>query len=422
MRILYLAQHFSGPSGSCGSRCYEHARRLVAWGHDVTLLCGRMDRSHQADVDLARAAGLDIHQGDIGYSQALSYSERLLAFRRYMRWAAATARTVPRPDVVLATSTPLTVGDVGRRVARFHRAPFVFEVRDLWPEIPISLGALKTPVLRWLARRMARRIYDAADRIIALSPGMARTIRDSWGIPGDRITVIPNCSDNALFGRPELRAGRDAFRERMGWSGKLVALHPGAMGLVNGLDYLVDTAALLDREGESGIRIVLLGDGTARPHIEARLRREGIRSLTVHPPVPRREIPAWLDASDVGLVTVAARPFLETNSANKFFDALAAGRPVLLNYGGWMAETLRESGAGMDADPLSPASMVAQLHTLRDDPARRSAMGRCARRLAEEQFDRDLLAHRLERVLVSVAVARSPEPAVRTHATVTASP
>lgn len=395
MRILYVVQHFAGPSGAGSSRVFENARRIVAAGHEVTLLCGKLDRSRDADLEEAAAAGIAIRRAPILYSQKQSYLRRLWTFQRYMRWAVRAGKEVDRPDVVFASSTPLTVGDVGRLLAKHHRAPFVFEVRDLWPEVPISLGVLKTPVLRWLARRMARRVYAAADRIVALSPDMKRVIA-GWGFPEDRIAVVPNAADNDVFGDGAVHARRGEVRRELSWGSDLVAIHPGAMGKVNGLDYLLDVAKALDARGEPGIRIVLVGDGGERPRLERRVRAESIRSAAIYPPVPKREVAAWIAAADVGVVTVAAKPFLEMNSANKFFDFLAASRPIVLNYGGWQAEVLRDSGAGRDFDPRDPSAMARGLVALRDDAEGRARMGDRARALARERYDRDRLAAQVE--------------------------
>ncbi len=409
MNVLYIVQHFSSRAALRGSvRPFETARRLVASGHGVKLLCGSHGDTRASDGD-ARAAGIDVLRAPVVY-HAGSFAWRMAVFARYMRWAMRTSKRVERPDVVFASSTPLTVGEVGRVAAAYHRVPFVFEVRDLWPEIPIVFGALPTPFLRWGARRMARRIYDAADTVVALSPDIARVIRDGWGVDAARIAVIPNCSDTDLFATPGVEAQRHELRARMGWDGKLVALHAGAMGRVNGLDYVLDAAKALDRAGERDVEIVLLGDGTERRRLEARARAEGIRAVSFHAPVRQREIPVWVAAADVGLVTVAALPFLETNSANKFFDVLAAARPVLLNYGGWMSELLRETGAGLAVDPRSPASFADALRSLKADPARRQAMGRAARALAEARFAREALTREVERVL-GAAVQRGERAA-----------
>jgi len=405
VNVLYVVQHFASRSAMRGGvRPFENARHLVASGHRVTLLCGSLGDTKTSD-DEARAVGIHVIRAPVVYGQRLSYARRMAVFARYMAWAIRTAKAVPRPDVVFASSTPLTVGEVGRAAAAHHGVPFVFEVRDLWPEIPIALGALPTPFLRWGARLMARRIYDAAAEVIALSPDMARVIRDDWRVDAARITVIPNCSDIDLYATPQVEAQRAAFRSRMGWNGKLVAVHAGSMGRVNGLDYVLDAAKVLDAAGERNVEIALLGDGSERPRLEARARNEGIRSISFHAEVRHCDVPAWLAATDVGLVTVADMPFLETNSANKFFDSLAAARPVLLNYGGWMAQVLRETGAGLSADPRSPASFADALRSLNADPVRRQAMGRAARGLAESRYAREALTREVERVLARAATS-----------------
>jgi len=403
VNVLYIVQHFASRSAMRGGvRPFETARRLVASGHRVTLLCGSFGDTRTSD-DEARAAGIQVIRSSVLYRQNLSYVRRMGVFGRYLAWAIRTAKAAPRPDVVFASSTPLTVGEVGRVAARHHRVPFVFEVRDLWPEIPIALGALPTPFLRWGARLMARRIYAAATEVVALSPDMARVIREDWGVEAARIRVVPNCSDLDLYATPEVEAERAAFRARMGWNGKLVAIHAGAMGRVNGLDYVLDAAKALDAAGEREVEIALLGGGSERPRLEARARKEGIRCVSFHAEVRHRDMPAWLAATDVGLVTVAHLPYLETNSANKFFDSLAAARPVVLNYGGWMADVLRETGAGLSANARSPASFADALRTLRADPGRRAAMGRAARALAESRYSREALTRELESVLVRAA-------------------
>ena len=402
--ILYIVQHFTTPSSAGSARAFENARRLVQRGHRVTMLCGRLDRNAESDVAEARSVGIDLRMAPILYTQKMSYTRRLIAFRRYMVWAMRTGRQLSRPDVVLASSTPLTVGEVGRKVASHHKVPFVFEVRDLWPEVPIALGALKSPVLRWVARRMAARVYAAADAVVALSPDMARVV-ETWGVDPRKISVIPNSSDTQLFGSPEAAAEREAERNRRGWQSKFVCIHPGAMGRVNGIDYLLDAARILDRQGDSRILIALVGDGKERAHLAHRIDLEQIRSAALYPSVPKRSMPVVLAASDLGLVTVASLPYLEMNSANKLFDFLAAGLPVVVNYGGWQAEVLRREQAGLAAEPERPESLVATLRDLCDDRDRLAAMGRAARRLAEEQFNREGLAAKLETVVAGVVAS-----------------
>ncbi len=405
MNILYIVQHFSGPDGTSGSRAYENVCRLSARGHQVSLLCASFEHGSSRDIETARALGIHVCQSPILYSQKLSFSRRILAFARYMPWAIRTGNRLPRPDVVYASSTPLTVGEIGRRVARHHRIPFVFEVRDLWPEVPIALGVLRNPVLQWVARRMATTCYRAAAHVVALSPDMKTGIL-KWGVRESKVSVVPNGSDTDLFGGPQ---DREATRKAFGWErGDLVCIHPGAMGMVNGLDALVDCGRRLDADGIRNIRIALVGNGALRPHLERRIREEGVCSVSIHDAVPKKEMPSLLAAADVGLVTVAAKPGLEANSANKFFDFLAAGLPVVINYGGWQAQVLRESGAGSAMQPGDPDGLARELVRLHGDPQVRTRMGLAARRLAEERYGRDKLVNEIEQVLLQVVGDSGP--------------
>jgi glycosyltransferase involved in cell wall biosynthesis len=327
----------------------------------------------------------------------MSYAQRLLSFYKYLRWAVRTGKVCDRPDVVFASSTPLTVGEIGRKVAVHHRTPFVFEVRDVWPEVPIALGALNNPVLRWFAFRMARRVDAAADRIVALSPDM-KSMLANRRVPASKISVIPNCCDTDLFGAD---TNREAVRHRHGWGDKLICIHPGAMGLVNGLDYALDAAKHLDSMGEEKVHIALFGQGRFRNHLAARIETEGIRSVSIHDPVPKTDMPDLLSAADVGLMTVLDRPHLSANSANKFFDFLAAGLPVVINYNGWQKRLLEQADAGSSCDSKRPEHLASTLMGLAEDVDKRERMGKAARQLAETRFDRKDLVRQLEAVLAS---------------------
>lgn len=409
MRILYIVQHFNGPSGSSGSRPYENARRLVQMGHEVTLLCGTSKKSSPQDVEDAKRVGIDLHRAPVIYNHNFSYFKRLLSFRDYMKWAIHEGKSLPKPDVVFASSTPLSVGEIGRQVAKYHGVPFVFEARDLWPEIAVEVGALRNPLLRFMAYRMAQNIYAAADHIIALSPGMKDGIKE-WNIPDQCITVIPNCSDTELFGS---RQERDSMRKTMGWEDKFVCIHPGSIGLVNNLDYLLDCAKALEQMNVMDIHIAIIGDGRQKAHLRQRIKDENIKLASVFDPIPKKDMPNLLAAADVGMVSFLPLKCLETNSANKFFDFMAAGLPTILNYGGWQASVLRESGAGVSMDPSNPSDMASTLISMRDNPEQLFEMGIAARKLAETKYDRNLLVKQLEEALTEVVDHKYETPKVK---------
>jgi glycosyltransferase involved in cell wall biosynthesis len=399
LRILYVVQEFSGPAGNWGSRSFEHPRRLVAMGHEVTLLCGSFYRSSSEDASLAKDAGIDLHQSPIRYTQRSTFLARVLSVRRYASWVVSYGKKLPRPDLVFASSGPLTMGVAGSKLARHFRVPLVLEVRDLYPEMYIGVGVLKNPLVKWQAYRMARIAYENATHIVALSSGIKEGI-EKWGVSPECISVIPNCSDNSLFGGVE---GRQELRAGFGWGDKLVCVYTGAMGLLNHLEYLLDCAAELDGQGVHDIQLAIFGDGKYKDSLERRISDDNLNSVTIHGPMPRREMPRLLAAADVGVVSLIPRPYIDTNSANKFFDYLAAGLPVVINYGGWQSEVLKQHGAGFSVDPHSPADLARVLVELRDSPEGRAGMGVAARKLAEERYDRDKLVAELDTVLRRVA-------------------
>ncbi|MCD6520769.1 MAG: glycosyltransferase family 4 protein [Anaerolineae bacterium] len=410
MRILYIHQYFSTRQGSGGTRSYEFARRWVQAGHQVTMITGTSARgdlqSLPQRVITREIEGIRVFYIRTDYSNYLSFRQRLLTFLRFMFWATWVGlRHTPSADVVFATSTPLTVGIPGYVISRLRRIPFVFEIRDLWPDAPIQLGVLRSRPLILLARALERFLYRAAQHIVTLSPGMFASLAER-GIPSAKLSMIPNCSDLDLF---QPREPDPSWLARLKLEGKFVASYAGAMGMANGLDVVIETARILQVEGEREIHFLLIGDGKERPSLEERAQKYGLPNVTFLSPLPKEELAHLLPISNICLTIFAPYPILETCSPNKFFDALALGRPVLINFGGWMKELLEEYQAGVAVPSSDPAEIAVTLRTLREQPERLQEMGRRARALAEERFDRDKLARQLEAILKMVVEGTSFE-------------
>jgi glycosyltransferase involved in cell wall biosynthesis len=376
MRIVYLHQYFITPQMAGGSRSYEMARRLVAAGHDV-----HMVTSDQAGTGGARwtetvEAGIRVHWANVPYRNEMSYRDRIGAFLRFARMAAGKARELDG-DVVFATSTPLTIAIPAVHAARRCRIPMVFEVRDLWPAVPIAIGALRNPVLKWAARRLEKYAYANASRIVALAPGMRDEIV-ATGVPADRVVVIPNGCDLDIFSAPpESGSPRDAHT----WLGhRPLVVFTGTFGLVNGMDYLVRLAAAAAKI-DPEVCFVAVGDG-----------REFARTM---------ELAGELEVLDSNLFMMGKIVWRDAVQ-NKFFDSLAAGTPVANNFRGWQATVAEEAGAGviLSADDVDAAA-ADLVHRLRDETWLRKA-GDAARRLAVDRFNRDDLARRLEHLLEDV--------------------
>lgn len=408
MRVLYFHQHFGTPAGSTGTRSYEFARALVARGHRVTMVCGAFALS---GVNLPFDARRGWSRGEIDgidvIALPLPYSNRDgLAWRTwvFLRFAARSALLALREDydLLFATSTPLTAGIPGIVMKCCGRGkPFVFEVRDLWPELPRALG-MKNPlllggmgVLEWLS-------YRVSDACIGLSPGIVEGIRRRAS-RGHPVVMISNACDLELF-----RPGR---REDLRLDGAapqdFVAVFSGAHGIANGLDAILDAAAVLRRRRREGIKLAFIGDGREKDRLVARARREDLGNCLFFPPMKKTALAEITGRMDCGLMILANVPaFYFGTSPNKFFDYLAAGLPVLTNYPGWLEGLIRAHNCGVAVPPGQPAALADALCQLADDRVSRAAIRLNARRLAETQFSRAKLAADFVQLIEQMAVKR----------------
>lgn len=402
MHVAYIHQHFSTRKGATGTRSYEMSQRLLKAGHQVSMICG-VNPATQAVFDATQRInelaidGIRVFCIAEPYANEMGFYRRVMAFRNFARQAARVVTDLDA-DLVFATSTPLTVGIPARKAARRRGVPFVFEVRDLWPELPIALGVVKHPMLKWYLRRMERGIYHAARHIIALSPGIRDGICQT-GYPRAQTTMIPNCSDLDLF-QPSDEPLDD---ERFGAPDDFRLVFTGAHGLANGLDAVLDAAAVLKRRGVTGIRFVFIGQGNQRDRLVRRSQAEGLDDLTIWMKfLPKEELARLLPRMDVGMMILRNLPaFYYGTSPNKFFDYIACGLPVLNNYPGWLAGMIEEHGCGRVVPPDAPEAFADAVLWMRDHRDELQQMGRAGRQLAERDFDRDRHGQRFVDVLES---------------------
>lgn len=400
MHVAYIHQHFQTPQDRGGTRSYEMSRRLLAAGHRVSMISGAMEGTgdridlsgdmKQVDVD-----GIDVFYINEHYENKMSFWQRVACFRRFAKKAQSIVER-RKPDLVFATSTPLSVGTPGMKSAKNLGVPFVFEVRDLWPELPIAMGIIKNPVMIWYLRRMERRIYAAAAHCIALSPGMKEGIAQT-GYPQDRITTIPNASDLDLF-RPDRSLPKDQW---IGDPTRCRFAFTGAHGKANGLDALLDAAGELKRRGEQGIQFICIGYGGLKPGLVQRSRDMGLEDMILwHDPVSKADLARMLPTFDVGLMLLKNVPaFYRGTSPNKFFDYIASGLPVLNNYPGWLAGMIEENDFGKVVPPDDPNAFADACVWFRDHQEDRAAMGRRGRRYAETACSREQRARQFVETL-----------------------
>ena len=408
MHVAYIHQHFSTTQGTTGTRSYEMSRRLIQNGHRVTMICGATDTSDMSEAGNEQVAtleidGITVKRINTPYSNKMGFVQRLRAFGHFAREATKVVSRLDA-DLVFATSTPLSVGIPGMKGARKLDVPFVFEVRDLWPAVPIAIGVLKNPLLIWYARRLEKKIYKAAAHIIALSPGMKEGIV-RCGYPPERVTMIPNGCDLELF-KP---CDEPLDDPRFGAPDDFRLIFTGAHGLANGLDAVLDAVNVLKRRGVKGIRFVFLGKGGQKERLMQRSHAEGLDQLTCWvDAIPKLELARVLSRMDVGLMVLKnLEDFYYGTSPNKFFDYIACGLPVLNNYPGWLAGMIQERDCGRVVPPDDAEAFADAVMWFYERREEARAQGQRARILAEERFSRDDLADAFVRVLEQAHASRS---------------
>lgn len=398
MKVLYFHQHFSTPKGAAGIRSYEMARRLVSRGHQVTMVCGSygggntgLTGSFTRGRRSGSVEGIEIIEFDLSYSNADGFIKRGMTFVKFALRSIGLAFT-QRYDVLFATTTPLTAGIPGILARWLRRKPFVFEVRDLWPELPREMGVITNPLVLWAMGVLEWLSYRSAHRLIGLSPGIVEGIAKR-GVARERIAMIPNGCDLEIFSPAQESDSPQPWRPEGVADTDLMAVFTGTHGMANGLDAVLDAAAMLKQRGRSDIKLVLVGQGRLKSELQASAEREGLDNVVFHDPVDKTRLAGLMASADLGMQVLANVPaFYYGTSPNKFFDYIAAGLPVLNNYPGWLAEMVEEQRCGFAVPPDDATAFADALEQAAMDRTALEEMGRNAYALAGERFDRHRLA------------------------------
>ena len=394
MKVLYFHQHFSTPAGSTGQRSYEMAQSLLRRGHAVTMVCGSyalartgLDGLFVAGQRRGVVNGIDVIEFDLAYANADGPLKRVWTF---LRFALSSIKLAMSEDysVLFASTTPLTAGIPGIFARWLRGKPFVFEVRDLWPELPKAMGVIRNPVVLGLMHLLEWATYHSAHRLIGLSPGIVEGIRRK-GVSTERVAEVSNGCDLDLFA-----AADPAWRPANVSENDLMAVFAGSHGTANGLDALIDVAVELKRREREDIKLVLIGDGKLKPALQNRSAEAGLANIVFEHPVGKVRLGGLLASSDVGLQILANVPaFYLGTSPNKFFDYLAAGLPVLINYPGWLGDLVCQRKNGFVVEPDNPGKFADALERAAADREGLRKMGSQSLALARE-FDRRDLAER----------------------------
>ena len=393
MKVLYFHQHFSSPQGSTGIRSYCMARCLLERDHEVTMVCGSYLGSNTGLVSpfvngqrRGYVEGIDVIEFELAYANTDSFMRRTLTFVKYTLRGIKLLFT-ENFDLVFATTTPLTVGVPGI-IARYVRnKKFIFEVRDLWPELPKAMGVITNPFILNLMSLLEWFSYRSAHHVIALSPGIAKGIQKR-GVTQDKITLIPNGCDLDIFDE-EVEAWRpDGLKES-----DLLVLYAGTHGIANGLDSVLNAAIELHARGRKDIKFLFLGQGKLKQSLIDRSIEECLDNTLFHDPVDKRTLAGLMSTTDIGLQILANVPsFYYGTSPNKFFDYISAGVPVLNNYPGWLANLINDNNCGFSISPDDPVAFADALEEAAENRNDLKIKGEKAKLLAIKKFDRKILA------------------------------
>ena len=401
MRILYVSQYFPPELGAPAARVHELSREWVRQGHAVTVLTGFAHHPTGVKAPADRGAlfrretvdGIDVVRTYVYAAPNRGTVRRMASYASFAASAVLLGGgRVGRPDVVIGTSPQLLCAAAARTVARALGAPFVFEVRDLWPESILAVGALKDGwVVRGL-RELARSLYRDARLIVTVGEGYRRGIHERYGVPLDAMEVVPNGADLGLFAPAE---GDEALRAELGWSGRLVALYLGTLGMAHALDPVIEAARLL--AGRPEFVFAFVGEGAEKDALRA--RAAGLPNVRFVDGQPKARVPRFYAACDVGLVTLRKAEVFQEVLPSKLFEYLAMERPVLVSVGGEARRLVEEAGAGEYVPPENPRGLADALVRLAADPDRRREMGRRGRAFVVSRYDRRSEAARYLEIL-----------------------
>lgn len=393
MRIIYIHQYFKTPSQPGGTRSYWVAQELIKNGHQVTMITANptaTEAQEIRDID-----GINVIYLKEAYSQNMSMPIRLKAFLGFVWKSIKVARRQNEIDLVIATSTPLTVGITALYMKWVRKIPYIFEVRDLWPEVPIQMGAIKNPLIVKLTRWFENIIYKNAKHVIALSPGMQDGVVKY--IPKDKTTMIPNMAKKDEFWPRERDTSLVAKLGLKSETFKIV--HFGSLGLANGAESIIESARLL-KENDS-IEFVFVGGGSTEAKLMQQCATYKLTNVKFLGRFPMKDTSEIVNFCDVSIVSFMDLPILYTNSPNKLFDSLSAGKPILVNSAGWTKDMVEENRCGYYVNPKRPEDLIKKVLFLKDNPDEVATMGANARRLAETVYDKSILCRQFVTVVES---------------------
>lgn len=411
MQILYLSQYFPPEVGATQTRAYEMARGLVEAGHHVTII-GEMP-NHPSGIippeyrgklyERVELDGIDVIRVWVKASPVKTFRTRMAFYLSYMVSAALAGLVLAngKYNVLYATSPPLFVGAAALIISYVRRIPFVFEVRDLWPESAVALGELRNPRFIKLAHWLEWRCYRRARRIVVVTEGIRERLL-ARGLPAEKLALIPNGANTDLF-RPHPAAAA-ALRKELGLESSFLVLYAGIHGIAQGLETVLQAARQV--QAEPDIRFLFVGEGPVKAQLMEQARELGLTNVIFHAQVPRLQMPAYLSSAHVALVPLRKLELFEGALPSKMFDAWACACPTLVAISGEAQRVLDEAQAGVWVEPENAEALARAILALRQDVPQCRLMGENGRRYVEAHYSRQAQAQQLIQLLQGSIASR----------------
>jgi glycosyltransferase involved in cell wall biosynthesis len=392
VKVLILHQHFNTPDAGGPLRSYYIAKALIERGMWPVIVTTHSDSKYKVEI----SEGMEVHYLPIPYKNHFGFYRRSWSFLRYVFGAISLSKKFKDAKVVYAMSVPLTIGLAAIAIKKFYRIPYIFEVGDLWPDAPIEMGFIKSGLFKGVLRKLEKRIYSESFSIVALSDAIAEKIRMRTNRP---VVVIPNMADVDFFSKAFKPAtfGGNANKS------KFVISYVGAVGYANGLESLLEFAAR-SLTSLPEVHFQICGRGAMLEQLKTRAKELSLSNLSFIPFQNREGVFQVLSNSDASFISYRHEGILETGSPNKYFDALAAGKPVIVNFEGWIKTEVENFSCGLYVDPKNPDTFPAKLSTWLQSPGVFADAQRNARMLAETRYDRKILSSTISETILSVRV------------------
>ncbi|MDZ4839232.1 MAG: glycosyltransferase family 4 protein [Bacteroidota bacterium] len=401
IKIIYFYQYYGTNKGGWSTRVYENTRRWVNEGAEVTVITSLYDKSDlKANGFLTNfnIEGVNVKLINVRMSNKDGKLKRIFNFFSFALmaiWYALTAQY----DAIICSSGPLTIGIPGVLAKKIRNKPFVFEIRDLWPEGAIELGVLTGKTSIKFAKWLAKICYNSADTIVALSEGQMQHVQKDY--PNKLVYNIPNAADN------ELASQVTAVDVPLVYQGKKLVLYTGTLGLIDKCEQLVRLAEELKLRKREDIEIIIIGDGKERIELESLAKSLNLRNIHFLGLTSKENVMKWLKVADVSLLTYKNLSFLDTVSPNKLFDAFAIGLPVVQNTQGWIKTLLKNSGAGLTFPHDNQVAFADAVLKILDDKELSDRMRIASKNLAMTKYDRSTLATEMLNIVKQTIVTAS---------------